>query len=78
MLKPKPQPLTPKPYILNPEAFPALLDMGFGFVEIGSVTPLAQPGNPKPRCFRLPEHRAVINRCGPNPRPSTRDPYPKP
>jgi len=37
------------------EAVTGLLDMGFGFVEIGSVTPLAQPGNPKPRCFRLKE-----------------------
>ena len=37
------------------EAVTGLLDMGLGFVEIGSVTPLAQPGNPKPRCFRLKE-----------------------
>lgn len=48
----------------NAEIIRPLLDMGFGFVEIGSVTPLPQPGNPKPRCFRLPEHRAVINRYG--------------
>lgn len=41
-----------------------LLDTGFGFVEIGSVTPLPQPGNPSPRIFRLPEDRAVLNRCG--------------
>ena len=46
------------------KAFPALLGAGFGFVEIGSVTPQPQPGNPKPRVFRLPEHAAVINRYG--------------
>lgn len=44
------------------EGVEGLLGMGFGFVEIGSVTPLPQPGNPKPRCFRLPELNAVINR----------------
>ncbi len=38
--------------------------LGFGFVEIGTVTPLAQPGNPKPRLFRLPADKAVINRMG--------------
>jgi dihydroorotate dehydrogenase len=38
--------------------------LGFGFVEIGTVTPLAQPGNPKPRLFRLPKDKAVINRMG--------------
>ena len=38
--------------------------LGFGFTEIGTLTPLAQPGNPKPRLFRLPEHDAVINRFG--------------
>jgi Dihydroorotate dehydrogenase len=48
----------------NAEAVDGLLDTGFGFVEIGSVTPLPQPGNPKPRMFRLTEDRAVINRCG--------------
>ncbi len=41
-----------------------LLDLGFGFVEIGSVTPKPQPGNPRPRLFRLPADRAVINRMG--------------
>ncbi|CAK4676929.1 unnamed protein product [Aphanomyces euteiches] len=46
------------------EAMQGLLDMGFGFVEIGSVTPLPQAGNPKPRVFRLLEDRAVINRYG--------------
>jgi dihydroorotate dehydrogenase len=38
--------------------------MGFGFVEVGTVTPLAQPGNPKPRMFRLPSANALINRLG--------------
>jgi dihydroorotate dehydrogenase len=42
----------------------AMLALGFGFVEIGSVTPLPQPGNPKPRIFRLAEDGAVINRLG--------------
>jgi dihydroorotate dehydrogenase len=42
----------------------ALLALGFGFVEIGTVTPRPQEGNPKPRMFRLPEHHAVINRLG--------------
>ena len=38
--------------------------MGFGFIEVGTVTPLPQPGNPKPRMFRLPQARALINRLG--------------
>ena len=38
--------------------------LGFGFIEIGTVTPRAQPGNPKPRLFRLPEAEAIINRMG--------------
>jgi dihydroorotate dehydrogenase len=42
----------------------AMLGFGFGFVEVGTITPLAQRGNPKPRLFRLPEDRAVINRLG--------------
>ncbi|MFM9851750.1 MAG: quinone-dependent dihydroorotate dehydrogenase [Sphingomonadaceae bacterium] len=42
----------------------ALLDLGFGFVEIGTITPLAQSGNAKPRLFRLVEDNAVINRMG--------------
>jgi dihydroorotate dehydrogenase len=42
----------------------ALLALGFGFVEVGTVTPLPQSGNPKPRMFRLPQHEAVINRMG--------------
>ena len=41
-----------------------LAAMGFGFVEVGTVTPLAQPGNPKPRMFRLPARQALINRMG--------------
>lgn len=48
----------------NAEALPALHRAGFGFVEAGTVTPLPQPGNPKPRLFRLEEDRAVINRLG--------------
>ena len=42
----------------------ALGNLGFGFVEVGTVTPRAQPGNPKPRMFRLPEAQALINRLG--------------
>ncbi|ABA03731.1 dihydroorotate oxidase A [Nitrobacter winogradskyi Nb-255] len=42
----------------------ALLKLGFGFVEIGSVTPRAQPGNPRPRVFRLERDEAIINRMG--------------
>ena len=42
----------------------ALFGLGFGFVEVGSITPLPQAGNPKPRLFRLAEDRAVINRMG--------------
>jgi dihydroorotate dehydrogenase len=38
--------------------------LGFGFIEIGTVTPRSQPGNPRPRLFRLPEHEALINRLG--------------
>ena len=48
----------------NGEVPDALLSLGFGFAEIGSVTPLAQVGNPRPRLFRLAEDRAVINRMG--------------
>lgn len=46
------------------EAMKGLLGLGLGFVEVGSVTPEPQPGNPKPRMFRLSEDRAVINRYG--------------
>jgi len=42
----------------------ALGTLGFGFIEVGTVTPRAQPGNPKPRLFRLPEAEAIINRMG--------------
>ncbi|QXQ06663.1 quinone-dependent dihydroorotate dehydrogenase [Sphingosinicellaceae bacterium] len=42
----------------------AMLRLGFGFVEVGTVTPVAQAGNPRPRIFRLPEQSAVINRLG--------------
>lgn len=42
----------------------AMAALGFGFIEIGTVTPRPQPGNPKPRLFRLPEHQAIINRMG--------------
>ncbi|WP_313045641.1 quinone-dependent dihydroorotate dehydrogenase [Brevundimonas sp.] len=48
----------------NGEALEGLSRLGFGAVECGSVTPRAQPGNPKPRLFRLAEDRAVINRMG--------------
>ncbi|MBK3798136.1 quinone-dependent dihydroorotate dehydrogenase [Azospirillum brasilense] len=48
----------------NAEVVDAMLRLGFGFVEAGSVTPRPQPGNPKPRLFRAPEQGAVINRLG--------------
>jgi dihydroorotate dehydrogenase len=48
----------------NGDYIDALAGLGFGFVEIGTVTPRPQPGNPKPRLFRLPEHHAIINRMG--------------
>ena len=51
-------------YDKNAEAVGALTRAGFGFVEVGAATPLPQPGNPKPRLFRLTEDRAVINRFG--------------
>ncbi|WP_395677644.1 quinone-dependent dihydroorotate dehydrogenase [Inquilinus sp.] len=46
------------------EVVDPMLRLGLGFVEIGSVTPRAQPGNPRPRAFRLPDHQALINRYG--------------
>jgi len=46
------------------EVFDAMLGVGFGFVEVGTLTPEAQAGNPKPRSFRLTEDRAAINRLG--------------
>jgi dihydroorotate dehydrogenase len=48
----------------NARCIDGLGAMGFGFVEVGTVTPLAQPGNPKPRMFRLPAQNALINRLG--------------
>ena len=48
----------------NAEAVGALARAGFGFLELGAATPRAQPGNPKPRLFRLQQDRAVINRFG--------------
>jgi dihydroorotate dehydrogenase len=48
----------------NARCIDGLAAMGFGFVEVGTVTPKAQPGNPKPRMFRLPEANALINRLG--------------
>ena len=50
----------------NGEFYNDMANFGFGFVEIGSLTPLPQDGNPKPRCFRVPEDRAIINRFGIN------------
>lgn len=48
----------------NARCIDALGAMGFGFVEVGTVTPRGQPGNPRPRMFRLPEANALINRLG--------------
>lgn len=48
----------------NGDYFNALGGLGFGFVEIGTVTPKPQPGNPQPRLFRIPERQAIINRMG--------------
>ena len=48
----------------NAEVPDALLRLGFGFVEVGTVTPLPQPGNPRPRVFRLEADGGVINRLG--------------
>ena len=48
----------------NGAAIDGFAQLGFGFVEIGTVTPRPQPGNPKPRIFRLPEAQAIINRMG--------------
>ena len=48
----------------NAEAFVGALELGFGFVEVGTVTPKPQPGNPRPRVFRLTEDGALINRLG--------------
>ncbi|WP_050527462.1 quinone-dependent dihydroorotate dehydrogenase [Pseudorhodobacter aquimaris] len=51
-------------YDKNAEGLPALMRAGFGWLEVGAATPLPQPGNPKPRLFRLTEDRAAINRFG--------------
>lgn len=48
----------------NGDCIDGLAALGFGFIEIGTVTPLPQPGNPKPRLFRLPQAHAIINRMG--------------
>ncbi|HET8706795.1 MAG TPA: dihydroorotate dehydrogenase (quinone), partial [Pseudomonadales bacterium] len=48
----------------NGDYFKGLAALGFGFVEIGTITPRPQPGNPQPRLFRLPNHQAIINRMG--------------
>ncbi len=48
----------------NGECLAAWARLGFGFVEVGTVTPRPQPGNPRPRMFRLPRHQALINRLG--------------
>ena len=48
----------------NAEHIDAMAALGFGFIEVGTVTPRAQPGNPRPRLFRLPEREAIINRFG--------------
>src|SRR5512132_642655 len=76
LFQPRPKPVTlfglkfPNPIGLaagldkNGVALPAWAALGFGFIEIGTVTAMAQPGNPKPRMFRLPTQQAVINRLG--------------
>jgi dihydroorotate dehydrogenase len=51
-------------YDKDAKAFAPMLGLGFGFVEVGTLTPRAQPGNDRPRLFRLPRDRAVINRFG--------------
>lgn len=48
----------------NGVAVDGLARLGFGFIEVGTVTPRPQPGNPKPRLFRIPEHGAIVNRMG--------------
>ena len=48
----------------NAEVYNTLFRLGFGFVEVGTITPLKQFGNPKPRVFRLVEDEALINRLG--------------
>ncbi|WP_428033618.1 quinone-dependent dihydroorotate dehydrogenase [Amphritea sp.] len=48
----------------NGIAIDGMAALGFGFIEVGTVTPRPQPGNPQPRLFRIPEHQAIINRMG--------------
>ncbi len=48
----------------NAEHIDGLAALGFGFIEVGTVTPRPQAGNPKPRLFRIPENQAIINRMG--------------
>jgi dihydroorotate dehydrogenase len=48
----------------NGEHIDALAALGFGFIEVGTITPRPQPGNPRPRLFRIPERQAIINRMG--------------
>ncbi len=48
----------------NGDCIDGLSKLGFGFIEIGTITPLSQPGNPKPRLFRLPQAEGIINRMG--------------
>jgi dihydroorotate dehydrogenase len=48
----------------NAEHIDAMAGLGFGFIEVGTVTPRAQPGNARPRLFRIPERQAIINRFG--------------
>ncbi len=63
MAFPNPVGLAPG-YDKNAEVARMILRLGFGFTEVGTLTPLAQAGNPRPRLFRLPEDKAVINRMG--------------
>jgi dihydroorotate dehydrogenase len=51
-------------YDKDARALPGLAALGFGHIEVGTVTPMPQPGNPRPRLFRLPEDEAIINRMG--------------
>jgi dihydroorotate dehydrogenase len=48
----------------NARVIDGMVALGFGFIEVGTVTPLPQPGNPKPRLFRLPEAQGIVNRFG--------------
>ena len=61
----------------NAELIPMLTALGFGFVEVGTVTLLPQPGNPKPRMFRYPEHEALVNRLGFNNEGAAHQQFPK-